>query len=224
MSGVAHHPPPWRLTGRGCVVAMRFSEGFLREKSALPESLRGSLRSAVSWCVFVDYTTADCGPYHELLFIPGTCQFSGQRLLTISKIYVSSEASVVNGRRNWGIPKERCEFNVSRNEDGADCVRLALDGRPVAHLVFRSIGPRLPMVIHLLPRRWRTLGQRAENRDFVYMPEARGKFRFAQLQRLWTDPELFPDLRAGKVLGCFAVPEFRMVFPEAQARPPWRQF
>ncbi len=213
----AQIPPPWHLTGRGCILAIRFPAEYLREHSGLPASLRDGLRSTVSWVMFVDYEAADCGPYRELLFIPGTCRFSEGRFLTISKIFVSTEASVTNGRANWGIPKERCEFEVARS-GSEESVRLARDGRSIVELSFFARGPRLPMILGLLPRRWLTLGQHWEGDEFVYAPEAQGRFRFARVSRAWSKPSEFPDFSKGRVLGCFAVPDFRMVFPPSQIR------
>jgi hypothetical protein len=146
---VGRHPPPWQLTGRGYLVLMRFSSEFLRERSFLPERLRPSFRSAMAMVMFMDYVTADCGPYRELLFIPGQCAFSVGHRQTISRIYVETEKSVVNGRRNWGIPKERCDFETEYGRDGADVMRLS-DGRPIAELAFRPFGPRFPLVLSLI--------------------------------------------------------------------------
>lgn len=196
---------------------MRFPLAYLREATGLPESLRVSLRSALSWVMFVDYESADCGPYRELLFIPGSCHFSQGRLLSISKIYVSTESSVVNGRANWGIPKERCDFAVNRIGD-EESVHLELEGRPIADVSFRAFGPRLPMVVGLLPRRWMTLGQHLGAQEFIYAPVAKGSFRFARVQRLWSSDPAFPDLGKGRVLGCFSVPKFRMTFPRSSIR------
>ncbi len=210
-------PAPWQLTGRGCILAMRFSQKYLREGTGLPAPLCASLRSGIAWVMFVDYASADCGPYRELLFIPGSCQFSTGRFLTISKIYVSTESSVVNGRANWGIPKERCDFEVSRS-DGGETVRLHGKDRPIAELSFRAFGPRLPMILGLLPRRWLTLGQHLGTREFTYSPEAKGCFRFARIHRAWSSDPAFPDLGKGRILGCFAVPKFQMTFPPASVR------
>lgn len=215
----AECPPPWSLKGRGYLVCMRFPCEVLRgEGTFLPASLRGGVRSRFAWVMFVDYEQADCGPYRELLFIPGRADFRSGRFLTISKIYVSSMSSVENGRRNWGIPKELAEFDVRYDRKGRDEVRVTRDGRAVAEFVFRPRGPRLPMLVHWLPKRLLTLGQQLGGREFIYTPEARGKTRWAKMERATSDAALFPDLAAGKVLACFAVPEFRMVFPESRIR------
>lgn len=210
------HPPPWRLTGRGYIVLSRFPNGFLRDRCFLPAELRPSLRGTLAWWMFVDYQSADCGPYQELLFIPGSCAFSGGRFLTISRIFVSSESSVFNGRRNWGIPKERCDFECRPGEDGVERIRLSRDGKVIADLSLRPQGPRFPLLAGLLPSSWLTLGQHRDDHEFIYTPRASGRARLASLLEAKVDPEQFPDLSQGRTLACFAVPEFQMTFPAAK--------
>ncbi|KAL4790594.1 hypothetical protein BDV19DRAFT_382246 [Aspergillus venezuelensis] len=67
-------------------------------------------------CVMiVRYEETDVGPYDELIFIPGRAvnpnSEIGARDMRISTIYVSTDASVWNGRRNWNIPKHRAIFD-----------------------------------------------------------------------------------------------------------------
>lgn len=210
-------PAPWHLTGRGCILAMRFPLAYLRDDTRVPTPLRSSLRGSISWVMFVDYTTADCGPYRELLFIPGTCSFSQGRFLTISKIFVSTQLSVTHGRANWGIPKELCDFDVHRV--GPDeSVNLTQNGHRIAEVSYRAYGPRLPMILGLLPKRWLTLGQHFGTKEFTYSPQATGSFRFARVQHAWSQAPAFPDFGQGRILACFAVPEFRMTFPPSQIR------
>jgi len=209
------HAPPWNLTGRGYVVVMRFTQDFLRTQAFLDDGLRSSLRGTMAYWMFVDYRTADCGPYRELLFIPGRCRFSQGRFLTISRIYVSTSASVINGQRNWGIPKERCDFEVTYSRDRRDHIRLLSGGKPLAELAFQPFGPAFPMFLGLLPERWLTLGQHYQGKEFVYLPKATGRARLACLKQRWVAPDLFPDLVQGTPLACFAVDDFQMVFPIA---------
>ncbi|KAJ0423277.1 hypothetical protein BJY00DRAFT_310407 [Aspergillus carlsbadensis] len=63
--------------------------------------------------MIVRYEETDVGPYDELILIPGRAvnPHSGKAELRISTIYVSTDASVWNGRRNWNIPKHRAVFD-----------------------------------------------------------------------------------------------------------------
>src|SRR5574343_636748 len=105
-------PAPWTLRGRGYILAIRMPQAVLDDCPHTPAELRASRRGALSLAMLVDYAESPAGPYQELLFIPGTFDFQGQRHPSISRIFVSTMASVVNGRRNWGIPKDRCDFSI----------------------------------------------------------------------------------------------------------------
>ncbi|KAL3459646.1 hypothetical protein BJX64DRAFT_279031 [Aspergillus heterothallicus] len=63
--------------------------------------------------MIVRYEDTDVGPYDELILIPGRAvnPHSNKAELRISTIYVSTDASVWNGRRNWNIPKHRAVFD-----------------------------------------------------------------------------------------------------------------
>ncbi|KAL5333138.1 hypothetical protein BJX70DRAFT_381846 [Aspergillus crustosus] len=51
----------------------------------------------------IRYEETDVGPYDELILVPGSAvnPHTGKSDMRISTIYVSTDASVWNGRRNW---------------------------------------------------------------------------------------------------------------------------
>lgn len=53
----------------------------------------------------IRYEDTDVGPYDELIVMPGyfVNPHTGKRNARISNIYVSTDASVWNGRRNWSM-------------------------------------------------------------------------------------------------------------------------
>lgn len=67
--------------------------------------------------MMVRYSNSPVGPYDELLYsLPFKRPSLGLQLLAprrLPVIYVSSEASLRNGRVNWGIRKELAEFSFS---------------------------------------------------------------------------------------------------------------
>jgi acetoacetate decarboxylase len=67
--------------------------------------------------------TSGVGPYKELLFIPGVFHINGRYTYSISKIYVSTEASVRSGIENWAIPKEVADFTIEDQDDGSTLYR-----------------------------------------------------------------------------------------------------
>ena len=121
-------PAPWSLHGGGWLVALKLPAGAPARDAFLPAEFTGKV-AGISLLMFVDYAQSDSGPYHELLFIPGSVPFpDGRRHLTISRILVSTWDSVVNGRRNWGIPKDRADFTTNYDLDGRGKDRALLRG------------------------------------------------------------------------------------------------
>lgn len=209
-------PAPWQLAGEGYILALWLSNDFLDQQTFLAPAQRQSRKGRIAYVMFVDYAASPVGPYHELLFIPGSVDFDGERHLTISRIFVSSWDSVVNGRANWGIPKDRCDFSVQYGADGIDHVALTLDGKAIVDLTFKASGFNLPVSTGLLPKSWRTLGQKQQGRRYFYTPDARGHVRPAKLLAAQIDAEHFPDFRCGKLLAAMRVSDFQMGFPLAR--------
>lgn len=213
---------PWRLQGSAWIVALRLPEGSPARDAFLPADLAGLGRAALSLLMYVDYAVSDCGPYRELLFIPGSFPFEdGRRHLTISRIVVSTWDSVVNGRANWGIPKDRANFDVrsdpARPREESIVVR-ADDGHEICalRLAVTGFAPRLPVPGLLLPEGLRTLAQRFGGRTYYYAPVSSGWLRPGRLLEWRFDPGLFPDLRASRVVACCRIPSFRLRFPVAR--------
>lgn len=212
-------PAPWDLVGSGLIVALRLPQDVLDHGSFTPPGLVRTSRTRIAWAMFVDYAQSDVGPYHELLYIPGKYRFGQESRLTITRIYVSSWASVVNGRRNWGIPKDRCDFELHA-AGSREQVRLKTDaGQRFAEMEFESFGPRLPAPAQWTPASWRTLAQVHEGQRYTYVPSASGHFRFARIHRWQFDPAYFPDLARGQVLGALRMTDFRMRFPVSRVEP-----
>jgi hypothetical protein len=219
-------PAPWSLAGSAWILVLRLPEGSAARDAFLPATLAGQGRHRHSLLMFVDYAQADCGPYQELMFIPGNFPFGdGRRHLTISRILVSSWDSVVNGRRNWGIPKDRADFTVQYGVGGSREDRIELhdtDGTFMArlHLAERNtFGLGLPAPGQLLPRALRTLAQRQDDREFYYAPASSGMLRPGRLLDWSFNAALFPDLAGSKVLMAVKMRDFRMTFPVAEVRP-----
>lgn len=219
-------PAPWTLQGNGWIVLLRLPARSHARRAFVPSMLQGTLSAPCSALMFVDYVDAPCGAYRELLFVPGAMRFpDGRRHASISRILVSTWESVVNGRANWGIPKDRADFAVAR--DGTiDRLTLAERGHEFARLEFEAArGPRLPLTTSWLPASWTTLAQLHDDKVFYYRPRARGSFRPCRLLRSRFDAALFPDLADATVLASLRIERFAMEFPVARVEavaPPWR--
>jgi hypothetical protein len=219
-SNVPLAPAPWDLSGRAYIIAVRLPREVLEQGSFLPEGCPRLGRNRLAYAMFVDYASGDVGPYHELLYIPGRLRIGPRHDWSISRIFVSTWASVVNGEHNWGIPKDRADFQVRYGTDGVDRVQVrAPDGPVFAELELEARGPRLLAPGHWTPRSWRTLSQLRDGKVYTYTPSARGHFRFARVRRWHFDPAYFPDLARGEVVAAVKLTDFRMVFPVSEIRP-----
>lgn len=213
---VARVPAPWSLRGHAWMVVLRLPAGDAARTAFVPRDLCASVRSAIAVLMCVVYDDAPCGPYRELLFIPGTMRFGAVRHPSISRILVSTWDSVVNGRINWGIPKDQASFDWSHREDG-DHWRVTSDGRELCALEFTEPrGLRLPLRTAWVPRKLSTLAQRQGGRTYLCRPEATGNLRLCRLRQWRFDPELFPDLSRATVLTAARIEGFTMVFPAAR--------
>jgi Acetoacetate decarboxylase (ADC) len=201
------------------MLAVRMPEPLLERGSFVPPSLAGKRSGRISYVMLVDYLSSNCGPYRELLVIPAAFAIDGQKCATITRIYVSSHESVVNGRRNWGLPKERADFALVRALDGSEQVCVTRDRALLAELSLRGFGPSVPVLSGLFPGYLRRVFQpwRGHSYRFAYRPK--GMMRLAKLGAFRCDPALFPDLARGRVLFALHLPRFEMEFSRALVAP-----
>ncbi|WP_138518003.1 hypothetical protein [Limnobacter alexandrii] len=218
-AGLEEVPAPWTLTGKGLIVVMRSKAERLMADTRIPLDIRDTLKTPLSVLMYVDYTHSNAGPYKELLYIPGTAQFSeklgGKRLPTISNIVVSSASSVKNGRINWGIPKNLCSFDVAQGPENIQEISLHQNGVPQFELAFRGKGFSFPINTGLVPTFMKTLGQHWQGKEFLYSPSAKGKARFASVHVLQNLGDAFPDIDINDVVTALEITQFQMTFPVA---------
>ncbi|NGP53445.1 acetoacetate decarboxylase family protein [Thioalkalivibrio sp. XN8] len=208
-------PAPWRLTGDGWILLLELPEAARRDPRHLPPELRDCPLGGPAIVMFVDYAESPAGPYRELLYIPGRFTLpDGAHAWSVTRIYVSTWESVANGRRNWGIPKDRADF--AREQAGrGERLRVAAEGRMVAELELGARGPRLPARAGLLPASLRRLVQFHAGRRFELAPGAHGGVRLARVERLASDPGLFPALADARVRLALKAERFTLEFPVA---------
>ena len=203
--------PPWKLRGAGLVAVF---------------GARGVL-------MLVRYASSPVGPYDELLWAEVRGSPVGTRP-RVTRIVVSTEASVVWGRQNWGIPKELAAFQWSGaglvsgpdgwGGEGGQVRVTGAGGEMLAHLGFRAGGPRVPVWTGAVPGAWRTLAQPNLTPDpdaagprgtllptVLTTVQARGQVQAARLSVV--QGAFHPALMDSRPLLTLAAPEFRMVFP-----------
>jgi hypothetical protein len=209
---VAEAPPPWDLHGEGCIILLRQTAA----SPTLPTATDAEFAGGPAIVMFVDYAESPVGPYRELLYIPGRFLFGGTRAWSIGRIFVSTWESVVNGRRNWGIPKDRADFERQAQGAGRERIQLRVDGRLLASLDISRKGPTLPFPGWLLGSGMRTLTQDYAGRRYTLAPTASGKARYARVHELSLSGADFGALDASNVIAATWIPAFRMRFPEAR--------
>lgn len=214
---VALAPAPWRLRGDGWILLLRLPEAVRRDPRHVPPALRDCPVGGPSIVMFVDYAESPAGPYRELLFIPGRFELpDGRRAWSVTRIYVSTWQSVVNGRLNWGIPKDRADF--WREPDGTgERLVVTVDGRPAAELALHARGPAVPVHAGLLPASLRRLVQYHAGRCFALAPMSSGWAGLARAGTLASDGALFPQLSGAHVSLALRVPRFSLRFPAAES-------
>ncbi|KAE8410321.1 hypothetical protein BDV36DRAFT_302863 [Aspergillus pseudocaelatus] len=69
-------------------------------------------------CIIVRYQKSPVGPYDELLWIPGAFRLPETRKTAYraTRIYVSDENAVYQGRSNWNVPKMLARFEFTESE------------------------------------------------------------------------------------------------------------
>ena len=165
--------------------------------------------------MFVDYRDSPAGPYRELLYIPGRFTDQGSNAWSVTRIWVSTWASVVNGRRNWGIPKDRADF-VRDKRGGEERITVLHERRQVARLDLAALGPAFPVGTGFVPEMLRRLVQYHGGCRYSLALRAAGRVRAARLLDAAGGEGLFPDLAAAQVLATLRVSRFAMTFPEAE--------
>lgn len=109
-----HYPPPWNLKGQGFLIPFLGKKEALLEKGFIADEDKQNFRGGLGAIMVVNYESSNVGPYYELLFIPGDFYFEKypkKLFKKITKIYVSTNISIQEGRLNWAIPKEFANFS-----------------------------------------------------------------------------------------------------------------
>lgn len=217
VSDVPRAPAPWTLTGDAYIVMLELpADARDQGGREAPGPLQGRLEGRTSLLMLVDYKSSNVGPYRELLFIPGRFRALGRLYWSITRIFVSSWESVVNGRENWGIPKDHADFEIIKEADGAERFVASRADRVVAELKFKAVGPPIPSTAALLPESARTLVHYRDGQYFFCAPFARGRVRYARMLEARIDPAILPDISRAKVRVAVRLSDFTMEFPAAR--------
>jgi hypothetical protein len=209
-------PPPWPLRGDGWVALFRLNAAYAARPGIVRPELRGAWQGGVGAVAWMRYHESPVGPYDELLFIPGLFEVGGRTAFSISQIYVSSEASVVNGRANWGIPKDRADFEITKRATGEDVLRAGPADAPFAAMIARPGGPRLPLDTRALPL---PLAQVWQGQVFRIGLTLRAGARWLDVVDWRADGAQFPSLAGLRPLAAVKLESFDITFPVPAIEP-----
>lgn len=221
---------PWNLTGHGYIFLYKFPKKFVEQSGNVPDFLSGTFRGGFGAVMLVDYEKSDAGPYGEFLFIPGKFKFNKKRLNNISKIYVSSIASVQNGRTNWAIPKELADFKFTKLDDNTEQITITQPAQnkktsskktsaaktnstdTIAEFTIKSSHLHFPVSTKLMPF---PLVQKQDDKLFFTNFFGKGLGKFAKINSIIINSSLFPDISLFKPLAVIKVDPFNITFPES---------
>jgi hypothetical protein len=208
-------PAPWELTGHGYVFLFRFPKAFILEHGFIPPELKDRYRGGFGAVMLVDYHSSPVGAYHEALFIPGLFDFGNKRKYSITKIYVSTIDSVINGQENWGIPKELADFDVQPYGNNLERFRMLTDGQIIIDALIETLPQKMPVNTQWLPFR-PGLIQTWADKQYLTTPYAKGKVSLASLQSVYVDPAHFPDFGYQRPLTSVHATDIVMTFPKPE--------
>jgi hypothetical protein len=197
----ATYPPePWHLAGRGLVTTWRVPAGALPPlpPGARPLPLGPGHAAAVT--MLVDYRPGGDLAYRELL--AGVVVRVGRRpALTVTDIWVDSEASRDGGRALWAVPKQLAAFAPGRQTSV-----VAADG--LLATVAEDAVARAGLPVRVRSR----IAQARDGRALVSPVGASGHLRPARLT--WHVPAGSPLawLTTGRPLASVAADPFAMTF------------
>lgn len=203
--------PPWQLQGSGHILFLKGREAYKERQNLWKEEKEMRRFLPLGVCMLVNYTDTPVGPYQEILFSPGLYRFkNGHKSFyrfSISKIYVSTMASVENGLENWAIPKEIANFSIVKKQETTSYFIQNESGEMQCSL--KSKGPFFPVSTAVLPL---LLGQKKEKDLFLTRADAHGRGKFARCQELQQRGSIFPLRTNTDLLFALEVQDFQMIF------------
>ncbi|HMO38616.1 MAG TPA: acetoacetate decarboxylase family protein [Saprospiraceae bacterium] len=202
-------PAPWRLQGQGFILLYKFLSQIVDNEIITPSWLQKKRRLPWGFVMFVKYEDSPVGPYYELLLIPGWFRHDKGSAFAITKIYVSSEASVLGGRVNWGIPKELADFNWQANANGSTDIQVSVNEHKFLTTSIQASGWSFPVGTGLVRI---PLVQELDGQGFRVRFRGQGRARRARVGTMQTDAGFFADLQAIQPLISLEISTFHLEF------------
>lgn len=213
-------PPPWTLRGDGYMLFYLLPPEQTRDDTFAPLELAGRQVGRITIVILVDYRESNAGAYREIFIAPGAFRFFDDRVYrSVTKIYVETQASVVGGRQNWGIPKELAAFEIRAEGPGVETYVASSGGSPFAEMTLRSHAPGLPAAPWMLPLTFRRFAQVLDGRSCAFDFSMSGTARRVSVVSARFDPTRFPDLNRGRFLAGARMSHLAMNMPVPRPLP-----
>ena len=119
----------------------------------------------------------------------------------------------MNGRQNWGIPKEKAAFSFQKTGNRTERITISAEDEQIADFTLRAGSVPFPVNTRLLPF---PLVQWYENKFFYTTFSGRGTGHLASLEHVSVNPARFPDISKSKPLAVIKVDPFQITFPVAR--------
>jgi hypothetical protein len=209
---IKKYPPPWNLAGTGFLFAFYPKKEKFIELSGMSFTDKKAYRGGLGAIIFANYSSSNVGPYSELLFIPGDFECNGQLYKRVTKIYVSSQSSVDNGRANWGIPKELAQFEW-RKHGSHTSIKVNDGAKHIADISYSGVFVSFPIDSSFFPL---SIVQDWEGKLLKTTPTAKGLGKFSTVEHFYINPIVFPGLESSAMFYMpvgISVESFSMVFP-----------
>jgi len=204
-------PAPWKLQGNGYIFLYKFPKKF-RDDPSFSIPLTDEPFSGFGTVMLVDYHESDAGPYRELLFIPGEFKYLYKKFYSVTKIYVSTMESVINGRKNWGIPKEHADFKIISLGKNRERIIVSKDGVPFFDVTLKKKAFNFRISTRYISN---ALVQKVDESENIYFTQfnGRGRGRIAKLESISCNEEFFPKICSQRPIAVTAVEDFNIEFP-----------
>ena len=141
-------PAPWTVHSRAVIW---YARGGAAATGALPEAMRSTHRGLAVVGGVVSYDETPVGPYSEVFGLVGARSGRGG-VGTVAFMAVDSEASLVGGRANWGMPKTLGAFEGTIDSGRTFTARGADASAWRVSVTPRVLGPRLPFGMKAVTR------------------------------------------------------------------------
>jgi len=206
--------PPWKLKGDGYIILYKFNNKFLEDNRAIPPFLKDKKVKGYGAVILVDYKESNVGPYEELLFIPGKFKHNSKKLATISRIYVSTKESVINGIENWAIPKELADFEI-KEKDKYDIINISKDDQKIASFKFKPGFLPLPINTKIMPF---PLVQKRGGKYYYTNFSGKGVGKISIIEEYNINGKFFPEITQVIPTVVIKVEGFEISFSEAEVK------